>query len=243
MPSTIQLQDMVNYAQQCIRMAPLTGVGGIANQPAFTIGNWVRNFILGAPFAWRWNRGNVGFFTSTGQQDYVQPLSMGWLENGSASGGSPQKSRELQVILSQSIQSSDTLDNATPTTVTPYSEDSSGNVTFRLTPVPDGFYAVTLNYQTASPTFFHLTDTWAPIPDYLNYIVQTGFLAKTYEYINHENFAQMMSLFVKQVMAANAGLADSQNNIYMTEFINSQREMQAQLGNSQAGRAGRGLFG
>jgi hypothetical protein len=51
-----------------------------------------------------------------------------------------------------------------------------------------------------------------------------------------------MQMFVRQVLAANAGLADTQKNLYMEEFINSAREQQAELGNSQAGRAGRGLF-
>ena len=230
------LQRTVNYAQQVIRQAPLTGVGGVANEPAFSIGDWVRQFILNAPFAWRWNRVQNVFTVIQGTQDYIQPVSnLGFLEVGSIANGTNQWQLQVSNDLGQTIQ------QARPTTITPLTDDGT-NVTFRLIPVPDQTYTVNVNYQGAAPNFVNLTDTWAPIPDYLYYLVESGFLAKTYEYINDEKFPQSMSLFVKQVVAANAGIADTQSNIYASEFINSAREQQAQLGNSASGRAGRGLF-
>jgi len=157
------------------------------------------------------------------------------LEVGSIANGTNQWQLQVSNDLGQTIQ------QARPTTITPLTDDGT-NVTFRLIPVPDQTYTVNVNYQGAAPNFVNLTDTWAPIPDYLYYLVESGFLAKTYEYINDEKFPQSMSLFVKQVVAANAGIADTQSNIYASEFINSAREQQAQLGNSASGRAGRGLF-
>jgi hypothetical protein len=234
--STFTLQQTVNYAQTCVRNAPLTGVGGFLNEPAFSIGNWVRQFILAAPFAWRWNRAQVNFITTIGTQDYIQSMSLGYAEKSSLSDGTAQWELGLLLNIAQDLQ------KGRPRNFCPLI-DTGSTVTFRLFPVPDQAYTVNVNYQTAAPNFSSLTDTWAPIPDYFYYLVQTGFLAKTYEYIRDDRFPQTMSLFVKQVIAANAGIADSQNNIFMSEFVDSQREIQAQLGNSQSGRASRGLFG
>jgi hypothetical protein len=121
-------------------------------------------------------------------------------------------------------------------------DDNNGNITFYLTPVPDKNYTIYLSYQNAAPTFLTIGASWAPIPDYYYYMIETGFLAKTYEYSNDDRFAPTMQMFVRQVLAANAGMADSQKNLYLDEFINSQRQIQSELGNSQAGRTSRGLF-
>lgn len=40
-------------------------------EPALTSANTVMQTILGAPFAWRWNRVVTGFITTAGQQDYT----------------------------------------------------------------------------------------------------------------------------------------------------------------------------
>lgn len=40
-------------------------------EPALTSANIIMQTILGAPFAWRWNRVVTGFITTAGQQDYT----------------------------------------------------------------------------------------------------------------------------------------------------------------------------
>lgn len=44
---------------------------GNFGEPALTSANTVIQTILGAPFAWRWNRSIIGFVTAAGQQDYT----------------------------------------------------------------------------------------------------------------------------------------------------------------------------
>jgi hypothetical protein len=68
--SSIQLTRTINLASLGIGQRPLTGVGGFANEPAFSFGDWVRNFILSPPFSWRWNRNVVEFVTTVGVKDY-----------------------------------------------------------------------------------------------------------------------------------------------------------------------------
>ena len=69
-----------------------------------------------------------------------------------------------------------------------------------------------------------------------------GFLAKTYEYWKDERFISTMQLFVRQAIAANSGLSDSQVNIFLGERLDYARTQQKELQSSQSGRQGRGLF-
>jgi hypothetical protein len=55
-------------------------------EPAITSANTVMQTVLGAPFAWRWNRVVTGFITTAGQQDYTLinwapglNVQLGWL--------------------------------------------------------------------------------------------------------------------------------------------------------------------
>jgi hypothetical protein len=55
-------------------------------EPALTCANITMQTILGAPFAWRWNRVVTGFVTTAGQQDYTLlnwqpalPVKLTWL--------------------------------------------------------------------------------------------------------------------------------------------------------------------
>src|SRR5208337_811166 len=97
-PSTNTLQRTTNFGQQCIRNAPLVGIGGFANEPAFSFGDWVRQFILGPPFSWRWNRAVTTFSTTAGTQSYPKSLpTFGWIEKATVSDGT--KVYELQVAL------------------------------------------------------------------------------------------------------------------------------------------------
>jgi hypothetical protein len=179
--------------------------------------------------------GAVGTFIPTTTAPITFFSNLGFLEKASISDGTNQKELQIALNLAQ-----DSTPNR-PISISPYI-DNAGGVTMRLLPVPDKIYTVNVDFQNAAPTFQNLTDTWAPIPDYYYYMIETGFLAKTYEYNNDERFAPTMQMFVKQVVAASAGMADTQKNLYMDEFVNANREMQSEIGNSQSGRQARGLF-
>src|SRR5882762_9510578 len=105
MPLVNTLQRTVNFASQSIRLAPLAVTFGAFIEPAFTIGDWVRQFILGPPFAWRWNRATLTFTTTAGTQDYQQKnipanAAFGWLEKATWNdGGTPATVREIEVAL------------------------------------------------------------------------------------------------------------------------------------------------
>lgn len=72
MPSTILLSQTVSIVQTSKGMKPLTGVGGIANQPALELCNNTLQELLSAPYAWRFNKFLIPTFTTIAyQQDYI----------------------------------------------------------------------------------------------------------------------------------------------------------------------------
>jgi|HubBroStandDraft_1064217.scaffolds.fasta_scaffold15954_2 hypothetical protein len=236
--STNTIGRTINVAQNFVRNAPLTFSG--TNDPAFTIGDWVRQFILGPPFAWRWNRAVSTFTTTAGQQDYEESIGeFGWLEKATVTDNtvSPAVVHELDVVLNLSEE---TIQNL-PTRIAPRLDDGNGNITFRIMPPPDRVYTVTLTYQLAAGLFKTTNDTWAPIPDYFSHLYNTGFMAKSYEYINDSRFGPMLTTFLRQVIAANGALSDSQINIFLADQINAATTQQSALQNTQMGRQGRGL--
>lgn len=239
MPISNTLQRSLNVASIFIRSAPLSGVNGVANEPGLSIGDQVRQFILGAPFAWRWNRNTRTFTLTAGQQDYTQTISdFGWLEKASVTDGAG----NIQELLVELNLGTDVTPNM-PIRISVFNDNNNGTITFRFLPTPDKNYTVNMSYQKLAPSFAALTDTWAPIPDYMFYLYNVGVQAFTYGYLNDVRYLPTLQVFVKQVVAANGGLDDTQKNIFLADFINTKRDETAQMGKSQSGTTGRGLFG
>jgi hypothetical protein len=238
MASTILISRTITVARRFINQYPLV-VDTI--DPALTMGDWVRQFILSPPFTWRWNRAVIApFALAAGTQDYAKAVAdFGWIEQATLvdTTVSPNVSYQLEVVLDLGEEKTSNL----PTKIAPQLDDDSGNITFRLFPPPDKAYTLNITYQKAAPIFVATTDTWAPIPDYFSYLYTSGFLAKSYEYFGDERFPAAMQLFVRQLSAANGGLSDSQINIFLGDQINSQRTTDSQLQSSQMARQGRNL--
>lgn len=231
MASTIQLQRTINRSQQMIRLSPLTFSTNTANDPAFSNADWVKQFILAPPFAWRWNRftgdspSQPTFTCGIGTSDYSVSLpDFGWLEKGTGydtvDGYRP---FELKVEL---ITAEDTKPNE-PTIISAINDDGAGNITFRLFPAPDKEYSIVVEYQKAASLFTSTTQTWAPIPDYMSFIYNEGFDAKSYEYANDPRFNAAMQLFMQDLSANAEGLTSSQKNIWLEAKLNTVRQMQA----------------
>lgn len=224
MASTITLERSVNYIQRFIRNAPLTFTNN--GDPAFSSADWVREFILSPPFAWRWNRGYVSpIKCALGVQDYqVNAPDFGWIEKANLTfpivQGSPGHSIELSNEL---VVASETQTNQ-PAIISAQLDDDNGNITFRIFPAPDQLYTLYIIYQKASPKFSSLTQTWAPIPDYMSYLFHQGFKALAYEYMGDERFGFALQLFMQQLLSSNEGLSETEKNIFLQERMNTLRE-------------------
>jgi hypothetical protein len=233
---TNTLQRVTNVVQNFIRNAPLTFSG--TNDPALLLGDWVRDFMLGPPFAWRWNRATVPLTLVAGQQDYQTAVpDFGWLECVTIKDtASPPNSYEMEIRLDIG---EDTTQNQ-PRAVAAEYDDNNGNITFRFLPVPMATYTANVTYQLAPPKFTAMTDFWAPIPDYLSHLYFQGLLAKSYEYFGDTRFQVAMPLFLRQVIAANGGLDETQLNIFLSERLVTARE--SDPGKEQMIRSARGMY-
>jgi hypothetical protein len=123
------------------------------------------------------------------------------------------------------IYAADTLPNQ-PARIAAILDNDDGTITFRVFPAPDKEYSIVVEYQNSAQLFTSTTQTWSPIPDYLSFIYNTGFDAKSYEYMNDPRYGQAMQLFYTQIAAWAEGLDATQRNIWLKDKLDSIREMQ-----------------
>jgi hypothetical protein len=226
--STIELQRTINRSSQFVRLEPLVFAANTANDPAFSNADWVMQTILAPPFAWRWNRTVLGlpsepaFTTTPGVTDYkISAPNFGWLERGACyDPTNGYFAFEMPVKL---LQGQETLPNQ-PNRISAQYDDGEGNITFRLFPAPDSEYNVVLDYQNAASLFTEANQTWSPIPDYLSYVYNSGFDAKTYEYLADPRQGTALQIFYQQLAEASEGLNESQKNLWLEEKLNSVRQ-------------------
>lgn len=69
--STVTITNVSNYAAQHTDLMPMSGIGGIANEPALSLANDTMNELLGEHFPWKFNRAEMAVFvTAPNKQDY-----------------------------------------------------------------------------------------------------------------------------------------------------------------------------
>jgi len=230
------LTQTINWAQAFVRLQPLTGVGGVDNEPAITTANNVKQAVLS--FAWPWNRNSVTFTVTAGQQDISVSVP---------DFGFPEKASVTAILhyndtfgIDVNLVLHDARDQGRPAHIAPQGDDGAGNITFRLYPVPDGTYSVKLIYQKAATMFGSPSDSWNPIPDRLAYVYNSGFLASTYELTDDARFPIQMQQFSRYLVAANAVLDSTQTNIMLeSRLISSRQSVDSNLA-AQLGRQSRG---
>jgi hypothetical protein len=160
----------------------------------------------------------------------VQAVSdLGWLEKAVAvytKDGS--RAFELEISLNQT---QDTVSQE-PRVISAQIDDNAGNITFRVFPAPDDVYTITVTYQKAAPIFTALTDVWSPIPDYMSYVYNQGFIARNMQYRNDPRYVPEMQQFLQNLLGVSEGLSDAQKSLFLTERMNAIRE----TNNVQQGR-------
>ena len=228
MASSIQLQRTVNLAQQYLYNRPLTFTSPVVdNDPAFSCADWVMQTILAPPFAWRWNRVGASpssptFVTEVGVTDYVVSApSFGWMEK--AVSYDPNGGYAAIELMVELVKGAETLPNQL-TRISAQYDDGDGNITFRLFPAPDKVYNIAIDYQKSAPQFTSLDQYWSPIPDYLSYLFNEGFQAKSQEYCGDPRFQGSMQLFLTNLAAASEGLNATQKNLWLDSKLSAMRQ-------------------
>jgi hypothetical protein len=238
MSSAITLAKTMTFAQANTFGRPMNSYAG--NEPAITAANIVKQTFIGPPFVWPWNRKVVTFNTVVGQQDY--PLSVptfGWVESASVQDTtvSPSKWNQLENKISLELDSS----TARPVSIAAQLDDGNGNITFRLMPLPDAVYPVSITIQQTPATFTAPSDLWAPIPDRYQYIFSWGFLSMMYLFADDPRFGACNQKFIAALLAANQGLTQTQVNIFLNNWAALTGDLIVRQANIQQGHTARGI--
>jgi hypothetical protein len=239
MASTITLQNTINWASGYIFSQP--AALGAANEPAITIANTVKQAILGPPFVWRWNRATPGAQTLTaGTQDYAIALgTFGFLEKAWVTWASGASVQEIEQIVD--VLSVETVQDQPTGRIAAQLDDNAGNITFRVSPVPDAAqtYSLQLAFMKKATLFAALSDTWAPIPDEMSYIYNFGFLGLLLAFKKDPRAQVYDARFTAHLLGAQSGLTEMQKNIFLGKWLSTTLEVQAASARTQMGVQGR----
>jgi hypothetical protein len=182
-----------------------------------------------------------GVFTNATTQDYTIPVpSFSHIEHasvqdltGPSSAYVPGKWFELTVKNNLALEAS----KSRPMFISPHVEDGNGNMTFRVSAAPDKPYPVTIHVQLAAPGITSINQTWAPLPDFMQYIYDWGFLALMYMFADDPRQAYANNQFKAALLGRAEGLTEEEKNI----FLNNWEGLQAgYLMKMQQGIAARG---
>lgn len=125
-----------------------------------------------------------------------------------------------------------------PEFIGPHVEDANGNVTFRMMSAPDKPYPVEIHCQLAPPTITSINQTWAPIPDFMSRIYDTGFMALMALFSDNPLLHQTMNVqFKAALLARTEGLSEEERNIFLNNWENL---TPLEMMKSQQGIAARG---
>jgi hypothetical protein len=224
--STYTVNDLVRYARANPSLIPINAISGWSMEPALSIANYVLSFILSPPFSYPWNRNTTTFTASTSTQDNVVSAltAYGYIENANLSiaGTSPSN---LTLNVRHVLGIDQTV--MRPNSICVFKQDpSTGNVTFRLFPLSDQAYSVVVVFQQAPARLTALSGTFSPVPDQFFYLIEQGFIARSYEYSGDPRAEVAMDLFIRQVVAANTGLTETERNIFLKERLITQKDVQ-----------------
>jgi hypothetical protein len=179
----------------------------------------------------------TGTFTSLSTQDYAVAVpNFSHIEHASvmdlSASGTPLKWYELTVKNNLSLESSQNR----PQFIGPHVEDASGNVTFRLASAPDKAYPVSLHVQLTAPPITSINQLWSPLPDFMQYIADKGFMALMWKFADDPRSAQENAEFKAAILARAEGLTEEERNIFLNnwDFL-YQNPMAKQMGTQARG--------
>lgn len=176
-----------------------------------------------------WN--NIGNLNGTVSTSY----QFGWIEGAvvlDANGN-------YQEIGNKNWLSQDTKQDR-PRFIAPQIDDGSGNIAFRVQPVPDGSYPILITIQQKPSVLKGTNQTWAPVPDEYARMYEYGLLSLMLLFADDPRYSVINQKFVAAVLAASEGLSETERNIFMNSWnavINSMAIEQSRI---QQGTSARG---
>jgi len=309
MANTITLAGSINFAQCFLGFKALNI--GTSNEPAITAANIVMQTILGNPFIWNWNIGQIAYALPKNWQDVVVPAATyGFIQKagylpanaitntsltsyvatytcanafvagnpvtivGTTNGSGALNGINLTVasagatsftvaithanlsstadtgyagsgVTSEITNTAAVLGNGTelgsPNYIAPQIDDNAGNITFRVLPSADQNYIVIVTFQNRIPALMSTTSsTWAPIPDHMSYMYQTGFTAWMLAYSLDPRWASFNQKFIASILGAAEGVSEEDKNLFLQTWTDSMNTAQSSGSRRQQGIQGIG---
>lgn len=170
-----------------------------------------------------------GVFTGLTTQDYsIATPEFSHIEHCSVYDPTAKKWFEMEV------RNNLGLDNIAdrPRFLNPHTEDGNGNMTWRVMPAPDQNYPVSIHIQLASTEVSSVNATWAPIPDYMQYVYNWGFLALMWLFSDDSRFQLANQKFTSSLLARAQGLTEEEKNTFLNNWnaLTGTQQMQMQQG-------------
>lgn len=162
---------------------------------------------------------NTGTVTAATTQDYSVPLpEFSHIEHVSVYdiNQTPPKWIEMEVKNNLSL---DSLPDR-PRFLNPHVEDGNGNMTFRVMPAPDKAYPISLHIQKAAVQLTSINQTWAPIPDYMQYVYNWGFLSLIWNFADDPRSAMANQKFLAGLLGRAEGLQEEDRNTFLNNWQN-----------------------
>lgn len=161
----------------------------------------------------------AGVFTNITTQDYpVATPEFSHIEHASVldldATGKPLKWYELTIKNQLSLETSANR----PEFLSPHTENGQGVTVFRVSSAPDKKYPISVHIQKAAPTVTSINQTWAPLPDFMQYIYTWGFMALIWQFADDPRAAYANNKFTAGMLARSEGLNDEQKNIFLNNW-------------------------
>lgn len=232
------LQDTINYVTPFCRYQAANI--GVSSMPIIGIANIVRNIILAAPFTWRFNRNSVNLIGPVvqGTQDYTQNFSdFGFIEKATANDGTT--SFQIDDVKNNEALASSTT-QARPKVIAVQNDDGSGNITFRLSAIPDASYTVNIVYQKAPVQFATTTDKWAPIPDSFSDVYNNLCLGYYMDSCQDPRAPQYIARGIAGLLARAQGLTHMDKMIFAASYMQFNASQMLEVLKTQQGQQAQG---
>jgi hypothetical protein len=198
------LIDSNGYSQQVT-------VGGTTGSTIPTFNSTVGGTTTDGSVTWT----NSGSLNVT---NFSTSYSFAWIEHASIQAMNPNTCaaewKEIEPKLKLALDSA----QSRPAFIDAQYQDSNGNITFRLMPVPDKSYPVSITIQQKPPIMTGMNSLWTPIPDEYSRLYSWGFLALMYMFADDPRFQIANQKFIANLLNTNQGLTQTQLNIFLNNW-------------------------
>lgn len=202
-----------------ILLSGLTGATKLNGQLVSVLTYSSTQFTAQTNFATYASTPDTGTATNTTTQDYtVAAPVFSHIEHCSVLDINQTPNKWMQMEIKDNLA----LDSITdrPRFLNPHTQDDNGNMTFRVMPAPDASYPVSVHVQLAAPAVTSINQTWNPIPDYMQYVYNWGFLALTWVFADDPRSTMANQKFMAALLGRAEALSEDDRNIFLNNWSN-----------------------